>query len=173
MENKYFISAFIEAAKNPMFQHRWMPAETWAELVNHYYKPPINLLLDSKQLLTAIARTKWFQTALETTGLVDEDLSIYKNRYRPYGGKQIYCFYSAPSGAKPTAAEKNWFNYINYAEDFLKTRVTRTNTLQLTTNIPAKADLNLTRKRKKPQTQENNESEWNASKPLEENKVSP
>ena len=87
MENKYFISAFIEAAKNPMFQHRWMPAETWAELVNHYYKPPINLLLDSKHLLTAIARTKWFQTALETTGLVDEDLSIYKNRYRPYGGK--------------------------------------------------------------------------------------
>jgi hypothetical protein len=88
-------------------------------------------------------------------------------------GKQIYCFYSAPSGAKPTVTEKNWFNYINYAEDLLKTRVTRTNTLQLTTNIPAKADLNLTRKRKKPQTQENNESEWNASKPLEENKVSP
>ena len=171
MENKYFISAYIEAAKNPMFQHRWMPAETWAELVNHYYKPPINLLLDSKQLLTAIARSKWFQTALETTGLVDEDLSIYKSRYRPFGGKQIYCFYSAPSGAKPTATEKNWFNYINYAEDLLiKTRVTRTNTLQLTTNIPEKAD-NPTRKRKKPQTQENNESEWIASKPLEENKV--
>ena len=110
---------------------------------------------------------------METTGLVDEDLSIYKNRYRPYGGKQIYCFYSAPSGAKPTVKENPWFNYIDYAEDLLNLRVTRTNTLQLTTDIPAEADLAHTRKRKKPQTQENNESEWNASKPLEENKVSP
>jgi hypothetical protein len=30
MENKYFIGAFVEAAKNTMFQHHWMPIETWA-----------------------------------------------------------------------------------------------------------------------------------------------
>jgi hypothetical protein len=147
MDNKYFISAFIEAAKNPMFQHRWMPAETWAALVNHYYKPPISLILDSKHLLNAVARTKWFQTALETTGLIDQDLSMYKNRYKQHGGKQIYCFYSAPSGAKPTVNEKPWFNYIDYAEDLLKTRVTRVNSLQLTVPIPS-ADSVHTRKRK-------------------------
>jgi len=42
MENKYFISSFLEAARNSMFQHRWMPIETWAALINHYYKPATN-----------------------------------------------------------------------------------------------------------------------------------
>jgi len=158
-----------------MFQHCWMPAETWVELINHYYKPPTSLILDSKNLLNAIARTKWFQTALETTGLIDNDLCIYKNRYRPNGGKQTYCFYSAPSGAKPTVKEKPWFTYINYAEDLLKTKVTRTNTLQLAINpppIPSAGSVH-TRKRKKPQNHENNENEWNPKTPLEEFKEFP
>ena len=174
MDNKYFISAFLEAAKNSMFQHRWMPAETWAALINHYYKPPINLILDSQNLLRAITSAKWLHTALETNGNIDSELNLYRNRYRPKGaGKQIWCFYSAPSGAKPTIKEKPWFNYINYAEKLLNLRVTRTNTLQLTTEIASEADLVHTRKRKKPQTQEICENKWNASKPLEENKVSP
>jgi len=54
MENKYFNGAFVEAAKNSMFQHHWMPIETWAALINHYYKPPLSLLLDRNKLLSAV-----------------------------------------------------------------------------------------------------------------------
>ena len=55
-----------------MFQHCWMPAETWAALINHFYKPPINLILDSQNLLRAIASAKWLRTALETNGNISE-----------------------------------------------------------------------------------------------------
>jgi hypothetical protein len=72
MENKYFIGAFVEATKNTMFQHCWMPIETWAALINHYYKPPSSLLLDGNKLLSAVTRTKWFNTALSASGIIDE-----------------------------------------------------------------------------------------------------
>ena len=107
MENKFIISSLKEAAKNTMFQHRWMPVETWAALINHYYKPPINLICDSTKLLNAVTHTKWFNTAIETTGVIDDELSLYRNRHRPKGGKQIYCFYAAPKGVTPTIKKSN------------------------------------------------------------------
>jgi hypothetical protein len=74
MENKFFISSFKEAAKNTMFQHRWMPIETWAALINHYYR---------NKLLNAVTRTKWFDAAIETTRVIDGGLSLYQNRHCP------------------------------------------------------------------------------------------
>lgn len=87
------MSAFLEAAKNSMCQHCWMPVETWAALINHYYKPPINFLFDSKHLLSEITNTKWLHTALGITGNIDPEPNLYRNRYHPQGGKQIWCFY--------------------------------------------------------------------------------
>ena len=114
-----------------MFQHRWMPVETWAELINHYYKPPLSLVCNSTKLLNAVTRTKWFNTAIETTGVIDDELSLYRNRHRPKGEKQIYCFYAAPKGVKPTIREKQWYNYIDYADDLLSKKITRSETLYL------------------------------------------
>jgi hypothetical protein len=76
MENKFFISSFKEAAKNTMFQHRWMPVKTWSSLINHYYKPPINLSCEGTKLLNAVTHTKWFNTAIETTGVIDDELAF-------------------------------------------------------------------------------------------------
>ncbi len=118
----------MEAAKNTMFQHRWMPIETWAALINHYYKPLSSLLLDGNKLLSAVTRTKWFNTALSANGVIDDDLSLYRNRYCQHRGKQISCFYAAPKGVNPIAKEKPWFNYIDYAEELLNTKATRSNT---------------------------------------------
>ena len=50
MENKFFISSLEEAAKNTI-QHRWMPVEAWAELINHYYKPALSQVCNSTKLL--------------------------------------------------------------------------------------------------------------------------
>ena len=138
-----------------MFQHRWMPAETWAVLINHYYKPPQSLYCDSTKLLNAVTRTKWFNTAISTTGVIDDELSLYRNRHRPKGGKQIYCFYAAPNGVKPTIKEKPWFNYIDYAEDLLQIKTTRTKTFVFkdTTTVPEEQEVH-THKRKTPQNQE-------------------
>jgi len=58
MENKYFIGAFVEATKIIMFQHCWMPIETLAALIDHYYVPPSPVLLDGNKLLSAVTRTR-------------------------------------------------------------------------------------------------------------------
>jgi hypothetical protein len=127
MENKFYISSLKEAAKNTMFQNHWMPVETWAELINHYYKPALSLVCNSTKLLNAVTHTKWFNTAIETTGVIDDELSLYRNRYHPKGGKQIYCFYAAPKGVKPTINEKQRHTYIDYSYDLLNRKITRLN----------------------------------------------
>jgi hypothetical protein len=155
MENKFFISSFKEAAKNTMFQHRWMPVETWAALINHYYKPPVTLVCDGTKLLNAVTRNKWFNTAIETTGVIDDELSLYRNRHRPKGGKQIYCFYAASKGVKPTIKEKQWHNYIDYAYDLLNKKITRSETLYLsegTKELAQKKSPDVAQKRLRPQT---------------------
>jgi hypothetical protein len=77
MDNKFFIRSFKEVTKNTMFQHRWMPAETWAALLHHYYKSPQSLICDGTKLLNAVTRTKWFNTAISTTGVIDDELNLY------------------------------------------------------------------------------------------------
>jgi hypothetical protein len=79
-----------------------MTAETWAALINHFYKLPISLIFNGKQLLDAISYTKWLITLIETTGVIDDTFCLYKNRQGPKGGKQLYCFYATPKGEKPT-----------------------------------------------------------------------
>ena len=87
--------------------------------------------------------------------MINVELSLYRNRHRPKGGKQIYCFYAAPNGVKPTVKEQHWFNYINYAEDLLQIKTTRTKTLVFkdTKTVQEEQEVH-TRKRKRPQNQE-------------------
>jgi hypothetical protein len=106
MENKFIISK--EAAKNTMFQHNWMLVVTWAALIDHYFKPLVTLICNSFKLINAVARTKWFKTAIDTTGVIDDELSLYRTRHHPKVEKQIYCFYATPKGFKPTIREKQW-----------------------------------------------------------------
>jgi hypothetical protein len=114
-----------------MLQHHWMPVETWATLIHHYCKPPVTLIFDSTKLLNAATHTKWFNTAIKTARAIDDELSLYKNRHHPKGGKQIYFFHAAPKGVKPTLREKQWYSYINYADDLLNKKITRSETLYL------------------------------------------
>jgi hypothetical protein len=41
------MSSLNEAARNTSFQNHWMPVNTWAELINHYYMLPLNLVWTS------------------------------------------------------------------------------------------------------------------------------
>jgi hypothetical protein len=101
-----------------MFQHCWMPIETWAALISSYDMPPSSLLLDGNKLLSAMMQTNWFNMALSASGIIDNDLSLNRNRYHQQGGKQIIsCFYEALKGVNPIAKEKSWFNYIDHAEE--------------------------------------------------------
>jgi hypothetical protein len=48
-------------------------------------------------------------------------ISLYINKHRPKGEKQIYCFYAAPRGKKRQGknATKEWFKEVSLAIDLL------------------------------------------------------
>jgi len=60
-----------------------MTSKTWVELINHYYLPPIDKHFSSDNLLSGIQRTKWFVDIIETTKVIDEELSLNRNTCRP------------------------------------------------------------------------------------------
>ena len=55
MENKYIIDSFLQAARQPSFQHRWMTAETWAELIARHYQLPEATCYSRQKLVNAIS----------------------------------------------------------------------------------------------------------------------
>ncbi len=52
-------------------------------------------------LVEAIHHTKWLSSLIDTSGEVNEHISLYLNKHIPKGDKQIYYFYAAPRGEKP------------------------------------------------------------------------
>jgi hypothetical protein len=104
------------------------------------------------------------------------DLSLYRNRYRQHGGKQISCFYAAPKGVNPIAKEKPWFNYIDYAEELLNIKATRINTKELNVTAPSLSKETTTaniHKKKVPQNHENSEHNSIEALPFEEVNIPP
>jgi hypothetical protein len=78
-------------------------------------QPPLSLIFNGKQLLDDISHTKWLITLIETTGVIDNTLSLYKSRHRP----------ATPKGEKPIDKEKSWHNYIDDANSLLNKVLTR------------------------------------------------
>ncbi len=103
-----------------------MMAETWIELTTAHYNLPSEVQYTSKTLIEAIHRTKWL-SSLDTTGEVNEHISLYLNKHKPKGDKQIYCFYAAPRGEKPLGknATKEWLKEVSLATDLLNFKKTR------------------------------------------------
>jgi hypothetical protein len=111
-----------------------MSADIWAELVNNYYMPPASLRFNGKRLVEAIHRTRWLNKLIESTGSVNKDTCLYRNKHQLKGGSKIHCFYAARKGQRPTGenATRNWF--LNLCTDLLNIKITRNSSLML--NLP-------------------------------------
>ncbi len=129
MENKYLIDSFLQAARKPSFQHWWMTAETWTELIAHHYQLPEATCYSGQKLVNAISRCKWLNALIETKGVINNSICLYRNKRRPKGVKQMHCFYSAPKGETPIGenATSNW--YLTITTELLYVKVTRSNCL--------------------------------------------
>ncbi len=78
MSNKYSISRLIKAAQNTMFQHRWMTAKMWADLINHYYPSNDSKLIEAgSKLRGSIRRTQRFSDIVLGNGQVINEVSMY------------------------------------------------------------------------------------------------
>ena len=137
MENNHIIATFLQACRNPLFQHRWMAAETWSELINDHYRIAPSLRFSGESLLKAVSRCKWLNN-LVNTGVINDSISLFRNNYRPKGSKNCYCFYAAPKGEKPTAENATATWYLNISKELLSTKVTRSSSLMLDLKLPNK-----------------------------------
>ena len=43
---KFIIKTFLDAAHNKKFHGKWMTPDTWAKLIDRYYKPPADNSFD-------------------------------------------------------------------------------------------------------------------------------
>ncbi len=101
MENNHIIATFLQACRNPLFQHHWMAAETWSKLIDNHYRIAPSLRFSGENFLKAISQYKWLNN-LVNTGVINDSISLFRNNYRPKGSKNCYCFYAAPKREKPT-----------------------------------------------------------------------
>ncbi len=100
-------------------------AETWIELITRNYNLPSEVQYTSKMLIEAICHMKWLSSLIDTTGEVNEHISLYLNKHSPKGEKQIYCFYAAFSGENPLGknATKEWFKEVSLSTDLLNLKL--------------------------------------------------
>ena len=132
----FIIKTFLDACHNKKFQEYWMTPDTWAKLIDNYYKPPVEHQFDGVDLLYAVRRTKWLLNAMETSNYVDDTLSLYRNSHRPKGKPVVWAFYASSNEDKPKGRQgKDWHLDIHDAKELLGIK-TRSSTLtSLTVNL--------------------------------------
>jgi len=161
VDNKFVVDSFLEACQNPEFQGKWMTSATWADVISRYYALSPELSYNGKKLIQAIGCSKWLLSIVESNGMINDTISLFRKNYRPKGSKsQITCFYSAPKGSKPSGidASTKWTTNINEGKELLAKKITRGSTLTFTSSTITDTILkvtvegkSLTGKRKRPQ----------------------
>jgi hypothetical protein len=126
--NKFVVDSFLEACQNPEFQGKWMTSATWGEVISRHYALSPEVSYDGKKLIQAIGYSKWLLSIIESNGMINETISLFRKNYRPKGSKsQITCFYAAPKGSKPSGIDAlvKWTTNINDGKDLLSKKITR------------------------------------------------
>jgi hypothetical protein len=144
----FIIKTFLDACHNKKFQEYWMTPDTWAKLIDNYYKPPVEHQFDGVDLLYAVRRTKWLLNAMETSNYVDDTLSFYRNSHRPKGKPVVWAFYASSNEDKPKGRQgKDWHLDIHDAKELLGIKTRSSALTSLTVNlVKSITSLRITRK---------------------------
>ena len=134
-KNKYIIASFREACRNPRFFHRWMTADTWANLITKFYKPSLELQYTGKELtrVLSLKSSRWLTALLDvdTNNVPRNHFGVFRKSYKPKSSTStIHCFYATEEGKAPTrkTADK-WFLEIDDGNDLLNHVTTRSSLL--------------------------------------------
>jgi hypothetical protein len=90
--------------------------------------------------------------------LPSDHIGIFRDMFRPKGGKRVHCFYAGPRGKAPEETEKAWYNYIYDGKELLEKVITRHETKKLSSKtinlIESLIEDTSPQKRKRPQTKD-------------------
>jgi hypothetical protein len=129
---KFIVKTFLDAAHNKKFHGKWMTPDTWAKLIDCYYKPPAENPFNGGALVYSIGKTKWLVNAIETTNYIDKTLKLFRNNLRQKNCPVIWGFYACSPDVKPegNAAGNNWHLDLYDGKELLEEKVTRSKTLK-------------------------------------------
>jgi len=98
---KFIVQTFLDAAHNKKFQGKWMTQIHGQNLLDCFYKPPLDCCFDGEVLVYSIGRSKWLMNAIKTTNYSDEMLKLFRNNHHPKNCPIIVGFYACGKDEKP------------------------------------------------------------------------
>ena len=133
--SNFIIASFREACRNAVFHHKWMSAQTWAEVIAHQYNLSDEKQYNGKDLVKALSlkSSRWLTNMMDIdpNNVPKDHIGIFRRQYKPKKSGTVYCYYSAPQGQAPNKTDGPWYLEIKDAKEILETRITRSNALQL------------------------------------------
>ena len=124
-KNHFILACFLKASRRSKFQHRWMSAETWAQLIVKKYTFISNneLVFNGVELNRCINTKKNSLICLEMEDRVkvtSDPIGIFRNDPRFLSKSKTYYYYATPKGELPaTIQDKQWFEDTSDGTDLL------------------------------------------------------
>jgi len=140
-KNHFILACFLEASCRSEFQHRWMSAETWAQLIVKYTLiTNTELIFNGVELNRCInaKKQKHIRDQMDDRIKVTRDhIGIFRDNRRPFGqSAKTYYYYATPKGETPLKIEgKQWFECVSEGTDLLNIRLTKSDCLMLISPI--------------------------------------
>ena len=148
VDNGFIKTSFLQAARREEFQHKWMSAETWAQLIVKYSIVDSNLIFNGDQLDKCInsRENKRLREEMDLRLLIPKDhIGILCEQLRKKGStKKTSYYYATTSGQSPLEKEKRWYECIDDAQELLSKKITRASE----TLLGVSSTQQLTKKRK-------------------------
>ena len=140
VDNGFIKLSFLLATRREEFQHKWMSAETWAQLIVKYSIIDPSLVFCGDQLdkcLSSREKVRLREQMDLKSNVPGDHIGIFCEHIRKNEmGKKIYYYYARPIGETPLKTQNKWFDCISDAEELLIKKITRSETMLPLSNSP-------------------------------------
>ena len=139
-DHGFIVSSFLSASRHEEFQHRWMSAETWAQIIVKYACiSNIELQFNGIDLNRCLNTKKMNNlrdaTDVDASKVTSDHIGIFRDNYRRHGQpSKKYYYYATPKGESPIKLEnKHWYECVSDASDLLLSTIVITHSNSITT----------------------------------------
>jgi hypothetical protein len=140
VDNGFIKSSFLLATRREEFQHKWMSAETWAQLIVKYSIIDPSLVFCGDQLdkcLNSRENVRLREQMDLKSNVPGDHIGIFREHIRKKGmSKKLYYYYATSIGETPLKTQNKWFDCISDAEELLIKKITRSETMLPLSNSP-------------------------------------
>jgi len=124
VDNGFIKSSFLLATRREEFQHKWMSAETWAQLIVKYSIIDPSLVFCGDQLdkcLNSRENVRLREQMDLKSNVPGDHIGIFREHIRKKGmSKKLYYYNATSIGETPLKTQNKWFDCISDAEELIK-----------------------------------------------------